>query len=104
MIPDDGIGAISHNFTLMRDDPLHWASAYDFGISDNQYNPTYHSNEQIYGMLGDFENRYPESAEFESGESMISINIRSLKLTHEVSEINHCICSLYSGLNLYELV
>lgn len=77
-------GSVQYNVTLMKDDPLHWGSAYDFGIVLNQYGPKYHSNGELYTILGELENRHQNVAGFESGDNFISMNIRSLKITHEV--------------------
>lgn len=77
-------GSIQYNVTLMKDDPLHWGSAYDFGIAENQYRPKYHDNGELYTILGELENRYPSTAGFESGENVVSMTIRSLKITHQV--------------------
>lgn len=79
-------GSVQYNVTLMKDDPLHWGSAYDFGIAMNQYHPKYHDNSELYTILGDLENRYPSVAEFEAGDNIISMAIHSLKITHEVME------------------
>lgn len=70
----------------MPDDPMHWASAYDFAVGENRYNPKYHSNSEIYRILADFENKYPDAAEFEGGEDYISMTIHSLKISHQVSQ------------------
>ncbi|XP_017777270.1 PREDICTED: carboxypeptidase D [Nicrophorus vespilloides] len=83
VVPENG-GQIQVNFTLMRDDPIHWASAYDFGITENQYKPEYHSNSDIYKLLAQLETRYPSSAQFEGGEDYISMTIHSLKITDKI--------------------
>lgn len=67
----------------MRDDGLHWASAYDFGLSRTQYKPKYHTNSDMYSEMASLENSYPEVAAFESGD-FISTSIRSVKVSHEV--------------------
>ncbi|GJQ81229.1 hypothetical protein Trydic_g20448 [Trypoxylus dichotomus] len=77
-------GSLKFDITLMPDDPMHWASAYDFGISENHYKPKYHSNSELYEILADFENKYPDAAEFEGGDDYISMTIHSLKITHQV--------------------
>lgn len=69
----------------MRDDGLHWASAYDFGLSRIQYRPKYHSNSEMYAELASFENTYPGVASFEGGDDLVSMSIRSVKITHEVT-------------------
>ncbi|KAK4878716.1 hypothetical protein RN001_011222 [Aquatica leii] len=80
-IPESG--SMEYNITLMRNDEQHWASAYDFGVSENQFNPQYHSNSEIYSILAELENKYPDTAEFVSGENFVSMSIRSLKITHK---------------------
>lgn len=82
-IPENG--SLVHNVTLMRDDPQHWASGYDFGESENQFDPKYHSNGELYSIMAELENKYPGTAEFVSGDNFISMSIRSLKISHEVS-------------------
>lgn len=77
-------GRMNVNFTLMRDDAMHWGSAYDFGIIENEVSPGYRSNEQINSVLAGLENRYPDSAEFSSGENFVSMTIRSLKISDGV--------------------
>ncbi|KAF2900813.1 hypothetical protein ILUMI_05352 [Ignelater luminosus] len=81
-VPENG--TVQANFTLMRDDPQHWASAYDFGVSDNQFNPKYHANNELYAIMAELENKYPDTAEFVSGDNFISMSIRSLKISHQV--------------------
>ncbi|KAF5285144.1 hypothetical protein FQA39_LY16833 [Lamprigera yunnana] len=83
MIPPSG--SLQYNMTLMRNDEQHWASAYDFGVSENQFNPRYHSNSEIYSILADLENKYPDTAEFVSGDNFVSMSIRSLKMTDKVN-------------------
>ena len=45
VVPDSG--SLIHNFHMMRDDPQHWSSAYDFRILPNILNTRYHSNDEI---------------------------------------------------------
>lgn len=78
-------GQLSLNITLMPDDPQHWSSAYDFGISENQYRLRYHTNNEIFSIMGDLENRYSQYATFEAGETLVQISIHSLKVTNDVS-------------------
>lgn len=76
---------MQYNVTLMKDDPLHWASAYDFGIGENQYHPKYHSNEELYALMADMENRNPGVAEFQGGDNYVSMAIHWLKISKDVS-------------------
>lgn len=68
----------------MKDDPLHWASAYDFGIGENQYKPKYHTSQDINAILAGMENHYSDIAEFEGGDNFISMMIHSLKISNKV--------------------
>ncbi|KAK5638630.1 hypothetical protein RI129_012925 [Pyrocoelia pectoralis] len=77
-------GTLQHNVTLMRNDEQHWASAYDFGISENQFDPQYHSNSDIHLILAGLENKYPDAAKFDSGDNLDSMAIHSLKISHDV--------------------
>lgn len=79
-------GYVQYNVTLMADDPQHWSSAYDFGLSENQYKPQYHSNSEIYEILGFLENQHSTSASFESGDDYVSMTIHSLKITDQVCQ------------------
>lgn len=88
-IPESG--SFEYNVTLMNDDLLHWGSAYDFGIAENQYRPKYHSSKELYSLMADLENMYPKYAEFQSGEDYVSMILRSLKITDEVSSLG-CTC------------
>ncbi|KAJ8930584.1 hypothetical protein NQ314_016596 [Rhamnusium bicolor] len=82
VIPETGY--LQYNVTLMKDDPLHWASAYDFGIGENQYTLKYHSNQEIYSLLANLENQYPGSAAFQGGDNYVSMAIHWLKITNEI--------------------
>ncbi|KAJ3618507.1 hypothetical protein MTP99_006487 [Tenebrio molitor] len=82
-------GTLDYNVSLMKDDQLHWASAYDFGIDENQYHPKYHTNQELYGVMAQLENRYPDTAAFQSGDDYVSMTLRSLKITDQVSFFVH---------------
>lgn len=68
----------------MKDDPLHWASAYDFAIGENQYKPKYHSSQELYSIMASLENRYPDAAEFHGGEDFVSMAIHWLEISDKV--------------------
>ncbi|RZC31872.1 carboxypeptidase D, partial [Asbolus verrucosus] len=82
-VPEDGV--LELNVSLMKDDPLHWASAYDFGIGENQYRPKYHTNQELYSLMAQLENQYPSVAGFQSGDDYVSMTLRWLKITDQVS-------------------
>lgn len=68
----------------MKDDPQHWASAYDFAIAENQFNPRYHSSQEIRSIMANFENRYPEVAAFHRAENSMSMMIPWLQISNKV--------------------
>uniref|UniRef100_A0A6P7FUX0 Carboxypeptidase D n=1 Tax=Diabrotica virgifera virgifera TaxID=50390 RepID=A0A6P7FUX0_DIAVI len=86
VVPESGY--VQYNATLMKDDPSHWASGYDFGILENQFQPKYHTSQEINEILAGMENRYPEVASFQGGDNLISISIHSLKISKEVEDYN----------------
>ncbi|CAG5047116.1 unnamed protein product [Parnassius apollo] len=77
-------GSVSVNFTLMVDDPQHWSSAYDFRVLENIVNTRYHSPVEMYAELSELENRYPDVAEFRSGDALKTATIHQLKLTDQI--------------------
>ncbi|XP_072934189.1 carboxypeptidase D isoform X2 [Epargyreus clarus] len=77
-------GGVSLNFTLMPDDPQHWSSAYDFRVLDNIMNTRYHTSLELYAELAELENRFPDIAEFRSGDSLDTAVLHELKLTDQV--------------------
>ncbi|XP_022120692.2 carboxypeptidase D isoform X1 [Pieris rapae] len=76
-------GSISVNFTLMPDDPQHWSSAYDFRVLENIVGTRYHTPLEIYAALAELENKFPEIAEFQSGDSLTTATLHELKITDE---------------------
>lgn len=82
IVPENG--SLSYNFTLMADDPQHWSSAYDFRVLDNVVNTRYHTPLELYAMLSDLENKYPDIAEFRSGDSLTTATFHQLKMTDQV--------------------
>ncbi|XP_053616967.1 carboxypeptidase D isoform X2 [Plodia interpunctella] len=77
-------GSVSLNFTLMPADHHHWSSAYDFRVLENVINTKYHTPLEIYAELSALENKYPDIAEFRSGDSLTTATFHQLKMTHEV--------------------
>lgn len=82
MVPESGSLELSP--ALMKDDPQHWASAYDFGVEKNVFNPRYHSSAELNYILSGLENEFPDSAEFHGGDDLVSMLIRWLKITKNV--------------------
>ncbi|XP_012529985.1 carboxypeptidase D [Monomorium pharaonis] len=78
-----GDGEVTLDLTLMRDDPLHWSSAYDFGLRVNLQNG-YLKNSDLSARFSQLESHQPDTAEFIAGDSLISMSIHSLKITHNM--------------------
>nr|XP_012140788.1 PREDICTED: carboxypeptidase D-like [Megachile rotundata] len=100
-VPDDVIFGeeLPVDFTLMRDDPQHWSSAYDFGLKANLQN-MYLKNAELSARFSQLENHQPDSAEFLAGESLVGMAIHSLKITHNMGapEENKFHIGLVGGL------
>ncbi|XP_060806567.1 carboxypeptidase D isoform X1 [Amyelois transitella] len=77
-------GSVSLNFTLMPSDHHHWSSAYDFRVLENVLNTKYHTPLEMYAALSELENKYPDIAEFRSGDSLTTATFHQLKMTHQV--------------------
>ncbi|KOC66182.1 Carboxypeptidase D [Habropoda laboriosa] len=92
-------GEVTLDFTLMRDDPQHWSSAYDFRLIANLQN-AYLKNAELSARFSQLENHQQNIAEFQAGESLISMAIHSLKITHNMGapEENKFHIGLIGGL------
>lgn len=95
----EGQGEATLYFTLMRDDPQHWSSAYDFRLMANLQNG-YLKNTELSAKLSQLENHQPNVAEFRAGDSLITMAIHSLKITHDMGapEENKFHVALIGGL------
>ncbi|XP_066251733.1 carboxypeptidase D-like isoform X1 [Euwallacea similis] len=80
------VGSVPLNVILMKDDHLHWSNAYDFDIQANIFNPAYLPASEIYRLLSELENFYPNSAEFHGGDDLVSMVIHWLKLTEHIAQ------------------
>lgn len=60
------------------------SSAYDFRLMANLQN-VYLKNAELSARFSQLENHQPNIAEFQAGESLVSMAIHSLKITHMVS-------------------
>ncbi|XP_076629152.1 carboxypeptidase D svr [Colletes latitarsis] len=102
VVPDGnniGEGEITLDFILMRDDPQHWSSVYDFHLIANLQN-VYLKNAELNARFSQLENHQPNVAEFQAGESLASMAIHSLKITHDMGapEENKFHIGLIGGL------
>ncbi|KAL2736992.1 carboxypeptidase D [Vespula squamosa] len=97
---DDPEGSeVTLDFTLMRDNPQDWSSAYDFGIFANLQNG-YLKNSELSARFSQLENHQPNVAEFRAGDSLVSMAIHSLKITQNMGspEENKFHIALIGGL------
>ncbi|KAK1121827.1 hypothetical protein K0M31_010139 [Melipona bicolor] len=94
-----GEGEVTLDFTLMHDDPEHWSSAYDFRLIANLQN-IYLKNAELSARFSQLENHQPNIAEFQAGESLVSMVIHSLKVTYDMGapEENKYRIGLIGGL------
>ncbi|XP_061932284.1 carboxypeptidase D-like isoform X2 [Apis cerana] len=94
-----GEGEVTLDFTLMRDDPEHWSSAYDFRLMANLQN-VYLKNAELSARFSQLESHQPNIAEFLAGESLINMAIHSLKVTNNIGapEENKFHIGLIGGL------
>ncbi|KAK2580979.1 hypothetical protein KPH14_006039 [Odynerus spinipes] len=95
--PEDS--EVTLDFTLMRDNPQDWSSAYDFRIFANLQNG-YLKNSELSARFSQLENHQPDVAEFRAGDSLVSMAIHSLKITHNMGapEENKFHIALIGGL------
>lgn len=82
VIPDSGNFIL--NFNLMRNDPQHWSSAYDFRILDNIYKTRYHSNYEIAITFNEYQQKNSWMAELEPNENPQYFH--SFKVTNDIGQ------------------
>ncbi|XP_058454656.1 carboxypeptidase D [Malaya genurostris] len=83
-IPPEATGPVQVDFLLMRDDPQHWSSAYDYRILENVVNTRYHSDIEIKTIMSEFENKQYKTASLEFGDNEISMVYPSVKITDNI--------------------
>lgn len=84
VIPDSGNRSLITSFNLMRNDPQHWSSAYDFRILDNILHTKYHSNDEIADTFREIQTKSWWMAQLEDdGNSQF---YHSLKVTEGVGQ------------------
>jgi hypothetical protein len=83
VVPADGTGSVSLNFTLLRDNPELWSSRSDYDLKENLMSGKYLSNAELRETMAALEKLDPSVAELQAI-SMAAYPITSLKLTHEV--------------------
>jgi hypothetical protein len=83
IVPANGTGSVSLNFTLLRDNPELWSSRNDYGLKENLMLGKYLSSAELRQAMAALEKQNPPVAELQTI-SMATDTITSLKLTHEV--------------------
>ncbi|XP_021913626.1 carboxypeptidase D-like isoform X2 [Zootermopsis nevadensis] len=83
VVPADGTGSVSLNFTLLRDNPELWSSRSDYGLKENLASGKYLSNNELRQAMASLETLNPLVAELHDNNNMVPLPITSLKLTDE---------------------
>jgi len=73
---------------------IYRSSAFDFELRANLQNG-YLKNSDLSARFSQLENHQPNTAEFIAGDSLISMAIHSLKITHNVSLTSHNLSNYY---------
>lgn len=66
---------------LIRDDPQHWASSYDYRVIENVVRTRYHSNGELDQAMARLEQRNPGQANVETNENEVAMEYHSVKVT-----------------------
>lgn len=77
-------GSIVKDFVLMRDDPQHWSSAYDYRIIENVVKAHYHSDAEINDEFQKLEATNFKIASLDAGENDVSMEYHTLKVTADI--------------------
>lgn len=79
-IPDNK-SRLRFDIQLMRDDPQHWSSSYDYRVIENVVRTKYHSNSELDAAMARLETAYPEQASVETNDNEINMEYHSVKLS-----------------------
>lgn len=82
-VPDNRT-RLRHDISLMRDDPQHWSSAYDYRIIENVVRTKYHTDNELNEALHRLEQGNWKVANMEANENEVSMEYHSLKVTSEL--------------------
>lgn len=66
---------------LIRDDPQHWSSSYDYRVIENVVRTKYHSNSELDEAMARLETGYPAQASVETNDNEVSMEYHSLKIS-----------------------
>ncbi|KAL9698071.1 hypothetical protein quinque_001512 [Culex quinquefasciatus] len=80
----EATGPVTVDFLLMRDDPQHWSSAYDYRTLANVVKTRYHTDVEIKSIIGEFENQNYKTASAELADNEVSMVYPSVKITDSI--------------------
>ncbi|KXJ79140.1 hypothetical protein RP20_CCG002230 [Aedes albopictus] len=83
-IPPEATSAVVVDFLLMRDDPQHWSSAYDYRTLENVVRTRYHSDSELRVIMSEFENKNYKTASLEFGDNEVAMAFPSVKMTDNI--------------------
>lgn len=72
---------LRYDMQLIRDDPQHWASSYDYRVIENVVRTRYHSNSELDNAMARLEQRNPEQANVETNENEVAMEYHSVKVS-----------------------
>lgn len=84
-IPDDK-KRFRMDIQLMRDDPQHWSSSYDYRVIENVVRTKYHSNSELDQAMARLEAAYPQQANVETNDNDIAMEYHGLKISSMLGE------------------
>lgn len=84
IVPETGNHSLIYSFNLMRNDPQHWSSAYDFRILENILHTRYHTNDEIEGVFQELQTKSWWNAQLEDDGN--SQYYHSLKVTEGIGQ------------------
>lgn len=79
-IPDNRM-RLRMDVQLIRDDPQHWSSSYDYRVIENVVRTRYHSNSELDDAMARLEKSYPEQANVQTNDNEVSMEYHSLKVS-----------------------
>ena len=82
-MPETDEKSVEYTFELMRNDPQHWSSAYDYRILENVIHVKYHDNQKVEDIFKEMQNKNENVAVKETSFNTDYYN--SIKVTTDVT-------------------
>lgn len=79
-IPDNRT-RLRFDIQLIRDDPQHWSSSYDYRVIENVIRTKYHSNSELDEAMARLEMASPNQANVQTNDNEISMEYHSVKVS-----------------------